>query len=43
MTDGEIVIKLHDIARSVESMGAANLNAKQMRKIADRFAELTKK
>jgi|SaaInl6LU_22_DNA_1037377.scaffolds.fasta_scaffold226719_2 hypothetical protein len=43
MTDSEIAIKLHDIARTVESMGTANLNAKQMREIADRFVELTKK
>lgn len=43
MTDSEIAIKLHDIARAIESMGTANLNAKQMREIADRFVELTEK
>ena len=35
MHDKDIIIKLHDLAR--------NLNNKELREIADRFAELTKK
>ena len=42
LSDGEIVIKLHDIARNVESFGASNLSASEMRMIADRFSELAK-
>ena len=40
MTDGEIVIRLHDIARDLEQKDSAY--AKEMRMIADRFAELVK-
>ena len=42
MTDGEMVIKLHDIARTVGQFGAANLKESEMRMIADRFSELAK-
>jgi HD superfamily phosphohydrolase YqeK len=35
MTDNDMIIKLHDLAR--------NLDNKELREIADRFAELTKK
>jgi len=42
MTDGEMVIKLHDIARTVGQFGAANLTESEMRMIADRFSELAK-
>ena len=35
MHDQDIIIKLHDLAR--------NLDAKELREIADRFAELAKK
>jgi HD superfamily phosphohydrolase YqeK len=34
MTDNDMIIKLHDLAR--------NLDAKELREIADRFAELAK-
>jgi len=40
MTDNEILQKLNSIAHSVEHWGAANLNAKELRTIAKRFAEL---
>jgi len=42
MTDNEMVIKLHDIARTVEQFGASNLSGGEMRQIADRFSELAK-
>ena len=35
MTDGEMIIKLHDLARATDNQ--------QLRQIADRLAELTKK
>ena len=35
MTDNDMIIKLHDLAR--------NLDSKELREIADRFVELTKK
>ena len=41
MTDREIVIRLHDIARNVEQYGASNLDAKEIRLIADRFSNLS--
>ena len=42
MTDGEMVILLHDMARKEET--AQNLRVAQaIREIADRLAELTKK
>jgi len=40
MTDQEILQKLNNIAHSVEHWGAANLDAKEMKSIAKRFAEL---
>lgn len=43
MTDGEIEIRLHDIARTVKQYGTCNLDAKEMKLIADRFAELKPK
>lgn len=43
MTDGEIEIKLHEIARTIDQYGAANLSQSEMRLIADRFSELSKK
>lgn len=43
MTDEEIEIRLHDIARTVEQYGGCNLDAKEMRLIAERFAELKPK
>jgi len=42
MTDDEIVIKLHEIARTAEQFGTSNLSGPQMRMIADRFSELAK-
>jgi len=42
MTDNEMIIKLHDIARTAESYGTSNVNAKEMREIADRFSEYVK-
>jgi hypothetical protein len=35
MTDNEMIIKLHDLARGLDS--------KELREIADRFASLAKK
>ena len=40
MTDGEMTIRLHDIARELESKDPTY--AKEMRQIADRFSELAK-
>lgn len=42
MTDGEMVIKLHEIARTLGQFGAVNLTESEMRMIADRFSELAK-
>lgn len=42
LTDGDMVIKLHEIARQVEQFGASNLTESEMRQIADRFSELAK-
>ena len=42
MTNDEIIIRLHDIARTVESYGNSNLNSEEMRMIADRFSDLVK-
>ena len=42
MTDEDMVIKLHEIARTVEQFGASSLSGPQMRMIADRFSELVK-
>ena len=41
MTDGEIVIRLHDIARDLETKDS--VYAKEMRQIADRFSELAER
>ena len=41
MTDNEMIITLHDVARTLE--GRDSTYAKLMRDIADRFAELVKK
>lgn len=38
MTDGEMTIRLHDIARDLETKDPAY--AKEMREIGDRFAKL---
>lgn len=44
MTDGEIEIKLHEIARTIDQYGVVtNLSKNEMRLIADRFSELSKK
>ena len=40
MTNREMVIRLHDIARAFEDRDPAY--AKEMREIADRFSELVK-
>jgi len=42
LTDGDMVILLHNIARSVESYGASNIDATEIRQTADRFSELAK-
>jgi hypothetical protein len=42
LTDEDMVILLHNIARTVEQFGAANLNKNAMRQVADRFSDLTK-
>jgi hypothetical protein len=41
MTDEEMIITLHDVARTLE--GRDPVYAKEMRQIADRFSELAKK
>ena len=40
MTDDEMIIKLHDVARIMES--ADNPSGFELRQIADRFAEYVK-
>lgn len=42
LTDEDMVILLHNIARTVESYGASNLSESEMRQVADRFSELSK-
>lgn len=42
MTDGELVIFLHDLARREESMNNLRI-AQALRETADRLAELAKK
>ena len=42
LTDEDIVILLHDIARTVKQFGAVNLSENKMRQVADRFAQLSK-
>jgi hypothetical protein len=42
LTDEDMVILLHDIARTVKQFGAANLSENKMRQVADRFAHLAK-
>lgn len=42
LTDQDMVILLHNIARSVEQFGSSNLSGSEMRQTADRFSELAK-
>lgn len=42
LTDKDMEILLHNIARSVGQFGAANLKEQEVRQIADRFSELAK-
>ena len=42
LTDEDMVILLHNMARSVGQYGAANLEESEVRQIADRFSELSK-
>lgn len=42
LTDEDMVILLHNMARSVGQYGAANLKESEVRQIADRFNELSK-
>ena len=42
LTDEDMVILLHNIAKTVESYGASNLSESEMRQVADRFSELSK-
>jgi hypothetical protein len=42
LTDQDMVILLHNIARTVGQFGSANLNEKEIRQTADRFSELAK-
>ena len=42
LTDKDMVILLHDMARTVGQFGAANLKEEELREIADRFNELAK-
>ena len=42
LTDKDMVILLHDMARTVGQFGAANLKEQELREIADRFNELAK-
>lgn len=41
LTDDDMVILLHNIARSVGQYGAVNLEESEVRQIADRFNELS--
>ena len=43
LTDEDMVILLHNIARTVEQFGASNLSSKELRQTADRFSELSNK
>jgi len=40
LTDEDMVILLHNMARSVGQFGAANLEESEVRQVADRFSEL---
>ena len=40
LTDDDMVILLHNMARSVGQFGAANLKEIEVRQVADRFSEL---
>ena len=40
LTDADMVILLHNMARSVGQFGAANLVESEVRQVADRFSEL---
>jgi len=40
LTDDDMVILLHNMARSVGQFGAANLEESEVRQVADRFSEL---
>ena len=40
LTDDDMVILLHNMARSVGQFGAANLKETEVRQVADRFSEL---
>jgi len=40
LTDEDMVILLHNMARSVGQFGAANLKESEVRQVADRFSEL---
>ena len=42
LTDQDMVILLHNIARSVEQFGLSNLDSSEIRQTADRFSELSK-
>ena len=42
LTDDDMVILLHNMARSVGQFGTANLKENEVRQIADRFNELAK-
>jgi len=42
LTDEDMIILLHNIARSVEQFGASNIDSKEIRQTADRFSELAK-
>jgi len=39
LTDGDMIILLHNIARQLESLGT---HGKDLRKVADRFSDLSK-
>ena len=40
LTDEDMVILLHNMARSVGQFGATNLEESEVRQVADRFSEL---
>lgn len=42
LSDNDMVTKLHSIAQTVESFGACNLSAHEMRQISNRFEQLVK-
>lgn len=43
LTDEDMSILLHDMARTLKQFGAVNLSENKIKQVADRFTELAKK